>query len=102
MSRWLRSTGWVTRLAASLRLRTLREAWPGAETVAAAAGGRLMGTEKTRVRGQRLEDSCSRCGVDLSRGYVASRSPPGGVVCMCCDWLDDVERQQWSLSDPYA
>lgn len=42
---------------------------------------------------------CSRCGGDLSRGYRVGRPPRGGLVCLCCTWLDEVERGQWAEPD---
>lgn len=60
-----------------------------------------MTNQRPRISGRgRPRSMCSRCGVELSRGYVTATSPPGGLVCVCCDWFDDVERQRWAAPDP--
>lgn len=45
--------------------------------------------------GQRLPGSCGWCGGDVVAGYTVVPGAPGQLVCLCCAWFDDAERQGW-------
>lgn len=85
--------------------RVSRDGGPTLATAAGVVQSRVQPTPTRRV-GYLLpgkvftpvSGECVRCGGDLSRGFAAARDTEGdleaGVVCPCCEWLDDNERQQ--------
>lgn len=42
--------------------------------------------------------ACIRCGGHLASGW--NTSPDGWLVCLCCHWFDETERDEWWVADP--